>query len=917
MSGYLRRPRGHLAAGFVCTLLILASCTEQPLTPKNESYTAGVPRTALSSEFDQYEFLGFVLDDQGANDVPAQSDLNAFTRADNVSGKIGVKWVWDDVNSWTGSGQTGDACALFDTDPANAQKGVGSADFAVCVRINNPNGDPTVVAQLASPASPLLYSCGDSKQDRCASPVRPLALGGIVCEIDRINSETFFTAGEDGADIIAACSIPLSAISASAVPNLINVCSYPSGSPQSNPFDCVVTPGAGFLVIKKATTPQSSGQTFSFTISPTLVSGTSASLTDNSSADEQTALLSALPGSYSVAEGTLPTGWQLNTATCARQTSPNPTATGTKSGNTVSGISITSGETTICTFTNAVSAPSITVVKTANPTTIAETGDSVSYTVLVSNTSTIAVTLDSLTDDVFGNLNTLGTCNSAGNPYGTIAVSGTYTCSFKRLLGASNAGQTHINRATANVSSDGGPASASDTAKVTYTDVLPDITVTKSADVTSFSATGGTSVAGFTADQTFTGSGGGGGSTPAFASVTCDDAGPNDEPEQSDLNCFTRADNVSGRLWVRWTWDDINSWTGSGQTGDACSLLDTNNDGNANYAFCARIMNPGGDPTVIAQVNPGSPILYKCTDGAPDRCTSKTHIELLDATSVCTISTVAEHFTGVGDDGSDIQAECNLRLADLTPTSTNANVDLLNVCSFPSGSPNSNPFDCVVTPAAGFLVIVESTTPSSSTATFGFVLRNNANTINATATNGDDEFGVASGATSAGIPMLAGTYAIQQLMPTSWSLTSVSCTRDGSTVASGTSTLQSNITIVQGSTTTCTFNNILTASQTITFTVTVTNNSLESVSLFSLEDTENPLAGTPTYSTLSGVGTCNSGANLYGSIAGSGGTYICTFTRTVSGPPGTQHKDKVRAVGKDNENNPDTDISSVVTVTIN
>jgi hypothetical protein len=83
------------------------------------------------------------------------------------------------------------------------------------------------------------------------------------------------------------------------------------------------------------------------------------------------------------------------------------------------------------------------------------------------------------------------------------------------------------------------------------------------------------------------------------------------------------------------------------------------------------------------------------------------------------------------------------------------------------------------------------------------------------------------------------------------------------------------------------------------------------VTLFSLEDTENPDAVTPTYATLNGVGTCVTG----GTIAG-GGNYSCTFSRTVSGPPGTVHKNKVRAVGKDDENNSDTKLSSVVTVSI-
>jgi hypothetical protein len=427
--------------------------------------------------------------------------------------------------------------------------------------------------------------------------------------------------------------------------------------------------------------------------------------------------------------------------------------------------------------------------------------------------------------------------------------------------------------------------------------------VTKSADNTTITAAGGTSVDNFTPDETFTGAGGGG-SSFVFANDICDDAGPNDQPAQVDLNCFSRADNVSGRLGLRWTWDDINAWTGTGQTGDACALIDTNNNGSANYAFCVRITNPNGDPTQIVQVA-GSPILYKCHDSAADRCASKALQQNFDASTVCSVSIVAEHFPGQGDDGADVQALCDLKLSDVSATI--ANIDLLNVCSFPSGSPNSNPFDCVVSPAAGFLVIAETTTPTNSGATFGFVLGNG------TATNGFTKFAVPAGVSSAGIPIVGGSsVSLNQLMPTNWHISTVVCTRDGVTVASGTTVTISSVSIVQGATTTCTFSNVLVASATITFTVTVTNNSLEAVTLFSLEDTENPGAVTPTYTSIAGQGTCASGGTIV-----TGTPYSCTFTRTISGSPGFTHSDVVRAVGKDNEANADTKTSNTVTVTIN
>ena len=745
-----------------------------------------------------------------------------------------------------------------------------------------------------------------------------LPIDGIICEVEKVGGESFFTEGDDGADVLAACSIPLSAMGVSSQPNLLNVCSYPSGSPGSNPFDCVTTPGAGFIVIKKATTPQNSGVRFNFTISPAPAGGGTLSLKDSTSGVEQTGLISAAPGTkaYSVSEGTLPAGWTLNAASCAFDRTGTP-ATGTKIGASVDSVSVESGETTICTFDNRVLAPSISVLKTASPASIVETGDSVTFSVVVSNNSTIPVTVDSLTDNVFGDLNGQGTCNSGGNPFGSIAVSGSYTCAFKKFLSTLTAGSSHVDSVRALVSSDGGPASASDSARVTFTDVLPDITVTKSADSTSIAAQGGTSVAGFTPDQTFSGSGGGGGgggaASPIFAGNTCDDAGANDTPEQSDLNCMSRADNDTGRLWLRWTWDDIDQWTGAGQTGDACALLDTDGDTNANAALCVRITNPNGDPNQFAQFA-GSPILYKCGDGSAERCTSKNSIDVLDATSVCSLSSVANQISG-GQDAADIQALCNLRLRDLGANLNIADIDFLNVCSFPSGSPTSNPFDCVVSPAAGFLVITEVTTPSSSAAYFAFTLRNSADNLNATATNGDDQFAVQGGATSSAIPMLAGSYKLKQEMPANWSLTSISCIRDGVTV-NGTASPQA-ITIVQGSTTFCTFTNVLTGSRSVEFTVVVTNNSLEAVSLTSLGDSEDPTALSPTYPSLNGVGTCGTAGNPFGSIAGNGGTYTCKFSRTISGSPGFQHKNKVKAVGRDNENNEDTEYSGIVTVTIN
>jgi len=79
-----------------------------------------------------------LVDTAGADDINAnQKDLNEFCQsAGNDGGLAGctssdanLTWTWDDTG-WTGS-NTGDACALYDTD------GDHKANFALCVSVKN------------------------------------------------------------------------------------------------------------------------------------------------------------------------------------------------------------------------------------------------------------------------------------------------------------------------------------------------------------------------------------------------------------------------------------------------------------------------------------------------------------------------------------------------------------------------------------------------------------------------------------------------------------------------------------------------------------------------------------------------------------------------------------------------------------
>ncbi len=136
------------------------------------------------------------------------------------------------------------------------------------------------------------------------------------------------------------------------------------------------------------------------------------------------------------------------------------------------------------TYTNIL--PDISVLKMANPARVAETGGDVTFTILVSNDGTESVTLTSLTDSKFGDLNGQGDCAVPQ----TIAVGGSYSCEVTRNL-ASGTLTDHVNTVTAlAVDNDGSSDTATDDATVTFDDVLPVISVDNVASPTSVTETG-------------------------------------------------------------------------------------------------------------------------------------------------------------------------------------------------------------------------------------------------------------------------------------------------------------------------------------------------------------------------------------------------------------------------------------------
>jgi Tfp pilus assembly protein FimT len=202
-------------------------------------------------------------------------------------------WAWDDTS--VSGGNTLDACTLFDTN-AN-----GNVNVALCLTLEK-SGKTVAIKS----GSPVMYSCGDARNDRCTSTVSSIDPQGSYCEL-----ETNQTGQYDAADTQAFCDIKVTALHLSSATNLLNTCSYPSQQPNSDPSDCVLVPGA--VGTTTVTTPSSSSSVTlkdSATVSPTASVGSNGTVTfqlfgpyaDNTGDCSGTALWSS--GALSLASGT-------------------------------------------------------------------------------------------------------------------------------------------------------------------------------------------------------------------------------------------------------------------------------------------------------------------------------------------------------------------------------------------------------------------------------------------------------------------------------------------------------------------------------------------------------------------------------------------------------------------------------------
>jgi hypothetical protein len=290
----------------------------------------------------------FVNDENGADDQPGQKDLSAQAVATPSLNDLWVAWKWD-VTSLSG-GNTGDACALFDTN-TNFK-----VNFAVCVTIQ---GNPAVQA----PTSPRVYTCGDGKVDRCTSTYTQITPISTACSVNQagVNNTDPFHNGQT--DTTAVCHIALSDVGGAGTASLVNTCSYPSQQPTSDPSDCVLIPRDAFIRIAKVATPNSG--TFPFQLDGATTGIVFPTTSNNVATGSETS--SYIPirsdNTHSVKE-LVPSGWDLTSASCSGA-SGTGSSNGTFSVDTISGIDASPDNQITCTFNDRKRA-SIDISKTGS-----------------------------------------------------------------------------------------------------------------------------------------------------------------------------------------------------------------------------------------------------------------------------------------------------------------------------------------------------------------------------------------------------------------------------------------------------------------------------------------------------------------------------------------------------------------------
>ncbi|HXC49429.1 MAG TPA: hypothetical protein VN634_00975 [Candidatus Limnocylindrales bacterium] len=182
---------------------------------------------------------------------------------------------------------------------------------------------------------------------------------------------------------------------------------------------------------------------------------------------------------------------------------------------------------------------------------------------------------------------------------------------------------------------------------------------------------------------------------PVPESCQVDTGGANDRPGQRDVTefCVEEADGSPFELYALTNSDEIES--GGANTIDICFLLNVDDDAFVNYAVCATLRGDDGGPTFLGMVR-----LFRCIDTKPDRCMSSVQIFGAHNTACEVRHPDTDPFSPAASNGPgdeypfDSELLCAIDLDDFGITSSTLRI--LDSCSFPSMSPNSDPDDCIL-----------------------------------------------------------------------------------------------------------------------------------------------------------------------------------------------------------------------------
>ena len=424
------------------------------------------------------------VDDAGADDEPGQKDLNWLSIDYGAPGAtaLTVKWGWDDTA--TSGANTRDAGSLFDTD------GDGFANYSLYVTVAT---DGSYTTQL--------YSCAaDSRTDRCAGPALVGTFASTATVAMPADSDPFGvpgsadfdaahvtgntcrdTAGCYTQDTVATANIQLADFGNPADAFLLNVCSYPSGEPNSDPSDCVFAPNNGFLTIVKVADPDD-GTSFPFNASAQSESGdTSWTITGSGSQS----LISYGPNATLDLNEAVPAGWKLDSASCAIQTAA-PTATGTSTATGIDNLEIRSGLETVCTFNDTKQIPLLEVVKTSTTSSVSAAGQVVPYRFAVSNKGNVALTGITVTDPKCDAAPAYVSGDSDADSKLDLSETWIYSCSHTVTQAELDAGGNLSNTVTAD-SNESGPDTDTLVIPISQTPLLE---VVKTSTTSSVSAAG-------------------------------------------------------------------------------------------------------------------------------------------------------------------------------------------------------------------------------------------------------------------------------------------------------------------------------------------------------------------------------------------------------------------------------------------